>query len=120
LAGALAGVPPDRKGWKHEFLSAQGELLYRLGRFREAIDRIEEGIAAGDGDVRFEETAFLAMAYHESGNAGKARAILFEQQLVASEFAPEEYWKVRARVLLRREVERMILDRPFPADAFAR
>ena len=73
LAGVLAGVPPDRKGWTHEFL-ARGALLYRSGRFREAIERINEGIAAGDGDVSFEDIAFLAMAYHQSGNAAKARA----------------------------------------------
>ena len=120
VSDLLAGTPLHRNGWRHQFLSIQGALLYRSGRFREAIDRINEGVAAGDGDVSLEDSAFLAMAYHASGNTAKGRAILFELQPVATEFSPEEYWNVQARVCLRLEAERMILDRPFPADAFAR
>ena len=42
------------------------------------------GIAAGDGDSSFEDTAFLAMAYHEAGNAANSPAILFEQEFIAA------------------------------------
>jgi WD40 repeat protein/tetratricopeptide (TPR) repeat protein len=120
VSDLLAGAPPQRKGWRHQFLSLQGALLYRSGRFRDAIDRINDGIAAGDGDVSFEDIAFLAMAYHASGDTPRARAILSDLRTIASEFSPEEYWNVQARLGLRREAEHMSLDPPFPTYPFAR
>jgi WD40 repeat protein/tetratricopeptide (TPR) repeat protein len=116
----LAGAPPERRGWRHEFLRIQGGLCYRCGRFREAIDRINEGIAAGDGDVSVEDIAFLAMAYHALGDTTKARAILSEPQPIASEISTMEYWNSQARLVLRREAQRMILDATFPSNPFAR
>ncbi len=51
-------------------------MLYRLGRYREAIDRIQEGIALVGGEVTPEETVFLAMAHFQMGDTEKARALL--------------------------------------------
>ena len=53
-----------------------GGLLYRSGRFCEAIDRINEGIAADDGEISPDDTAWLAMAYHESGDHAEACSML--------------------------------------------
>ncbi len=119
LPGSVAPDSPDRQASEREFLLVLGEVLFRSGRYREAIDRIEQGIAIGGGAFP-EEAVFLAMAHFRLGDRMKARALLTvpwrdEPDTVTS----EDWWAARARRLLRREAARMILDRDMPADAFA-
>ena len=45
LPASVTPDSPDRQAAKREFLLLLGEVLYRLGRYREAIARIEQGIA---------------------------------------------------------------------------
>ena len=67
-----ASIDPADRPFKAQWLRSLGTVLYRLGRYREAIDRIQEGIALGR-DVPPEEPIFLAMAHFRLGETDKAR-----------------------------------------------
>ena len=118
-----ATIDPADRGFKRQCLRTLGAVLYRLGRYREAIDRIQEGIALGRGEATPEEAVleavFLAMAHFRMGDTEKARALLAgpwsdepDPRLVG------EWWNDRPLRLLRREAARLILDRDFPSDPF--
>ena len=65
---ALTSKP---KGW--EYLSTFGGVLYRAGRYQEAVQRLEEAVKAygqdGDPWTQF----FLAMAHHRLGHAKEVK-----------------------------------------------
>ena len=115
----LASLSSDRAELKHTALSLLGAILYRSGRFRAAIDRINEGIAAENGEISLEDAAVLAMAYHESGDHAKAGEMLARVKANLPIGPSSTFWDAEAIRLLRREAERLILDRPFPVDPFA-
>ena len=69
-----AAVDASQKALKREFLRVQGAVLFRAGRYREAIARVNEAIALGEGQVLPEEALFLALAHLQTGDAAKARA----------------------------------------------
>ncbi len=95
-----------------------GGLL--AGRFRTVIELVNEGIAAQNGDISLADAAALAMAYHESGDHAKAVAMLAKLADDLLTGPASSFWDAEANRLLRLEVVRLILDRPFPVDAFAR
>jgi uncharacterized protein HemY len=55
-------------------LNTLGAVLYRAGRFREAVERLGASVRAGDG--RAEDWAFLAMAHARLGEEAEARQYL--------------------------------------------
>jgi WD40 repeat protein/tetratricopeptide (TPR) repeat protein len=111
---------PARADSRREWLRTLGAVLYRLGRYREAIDRLREGIAAAEGEVGPEEGVFLAMAHFRTGDRARARALLARSWSDEPDGpSAEDWWAARARRLLRREAERLVLDPDFPTDLFA-
>jgi hypothetical protein len=104
---------------KHGVFGIHGANLYRSGRFCEAIERINEGIAAANGQINFEDAAFLAMAYHQCGDSDKAHAMLAKLGVPESSVNPEDYWTITAHNVLRREAQRLILDHRFPENPFS-
>ena len=75
----LTGLSSNSPELNHSALRLLGSVLYRSGHFRAAIERINEGIAAENGETRVEDATMLAMAYHESGDplsAGKMLSLL--------------------------------------------
>lgn len=109
-----------RRALRRSFILRFGEVLFRSGRYPEAIERIEEGIAVGGGIAESDDLAFLAMARFQAGDRVKARTILAEPWADGlTGPSSEAWWAERASRLLRREAERLILDPPFPADPFA-
>ena len=117
----LAELRPDHK-MRHAYLKTLGSILYRSGRYREAIDRINEGIAAANGAPVLEDflaPIFLAMAYHKAGDQAKARELAC--QAARRPTRPSARGRQDSQILhlLRREAKRLILDPDFPADPFA-
>ena len=72
----LLRLSSDRAERKHFALGLLGAILYRSGRSPAAIDRINEGVAAEDGEIGPDEASVLAMAYEASGDRAKAVEIL--------------------------------------------
>ena len=116
---AVAALPPTRTENKHAFLNTLGAVLYRSGRYREAIERIREGIAIGGGRRIPKDVIFLAMAFHNSGDKARARAMLARLAPSAIVAPPSAYWHTRGLRLLRREANRLVLDESFPDHPFA-
>ncbi len=116
-----AATDPADRPFKGQCLRAFGAVLYRLGRYREAIERIQDGIAlSGSGGVPPLEAVFLAMAHFRIGDADKARSLLASPWDDESERRSVESWWVDGPLrLLRRDAARSILDPPFPKDPFA-
>jgi tetratricopeptide (TPR) repeat protein len=50
-----------------------GAILYRAGRYREALERLTEGQAATKVDPAPQDLAFLALVHERLGNAAEAR-----------------------------------------------
>ena len=115
-----AAVDPSQKTAKRAFLRVLGAVLYRAGRYREAIVRINEAIALGRGEVQPEEALFLALAYFRAGEPSKASELLARPWSDEPDGpSAEDWWAARGRRLLRREAVRLILDPSFPVDPFA-
>jgi eukaryotic-like serine/threonine-protein kinase len=117
--GFLAAIPPDRKGLRHSALTLLGGILYRSGHPREAIDRIDEGVAADDGEISPDDATWLAMAYHQSGDHARALQMLSRSKAEEPPASASLSWDALSSRLHRREAERLILDGAFPADPFA-
>ncbi len=81
IESLIAELRPDHK-LRHAYLQISGSILYRSGRYREAIDRINEGIAAASGAPLLEDSlgpVFLAMAHYMAGDHKTARELLARQ-----------------------------------------
>jgi tetratricopeptide (TPR) repeat protein len=55
------------------FLNTQGVVLYRLGRFVEAVTCLEKSLAAGGGKFDGFDLFFLSMAHYHLGHNEQAR-----------------------------------------------
>jgi WD40 repeat protein/tetratricopeptide (TPR) repeat protein len=58
---------------RHAYLNTKGSLLYRAGRFTEAVAALQAGIEAGGGRPLPHDGFFLALAYHRLGQKEEAR-----------------------------------------------
>jgi WD40 repeat protein len=109
LAEAALARYPERGRRRSDVLKTLGAALYRVGRFEEAIRRLDESIQSrGDGGDP-KGVAFLAMAHHRLGHPDKAKRWL--DKLVACrpkqgfDFSRDD---VEIRIL-HREAESLIL-----------
>jgi Flp pilus assembly protein TadD len=102
---ALAAVSADQKPWA---LTALGAALYRAGRSGEAVARLKEAIARGDGRGRPQDWAFLAMAQQSLGESEAARQWLRK----LADRLPATYWEGVELKLLQREVEATLSSEP--------
>ncbi len=102
-------------------LNTLGVALYRAGRCAEAVGVLEQSLAAGRGEHDAFDLFFLAMAHHDLGHSGQARAC-FDRAL--------EWWEqkkglvpqyVQEFITFRAEAEAVMAGpvRELPADVFA-
>jgi eukaryotic-like serine/threonine-protein kinase len=106
---------------KHFALSTLGATLYRAGRFRDAISRMEEGFRLRNGTEEPADWPFLAMAHHRLGHRAEARGWLDRLRNRQPSTFPDKIWDELEIRLLRSEAEAVILyDPDFPADPFAK
>jgi tetratricopeptide (TPR) repeat protein len=104
---------------KAVYLKNLGAALYRAGRYRDAIQGLEEAIQARGGEDPT-DWPWLAMAHHRLGHRALARRWLErlrDDQAIAD---PARPWVELELRLLRSEAEAVILYDPvFPNDPFA-
>jgi Flp pilus assembly protein TadD len=97
---AVLGPTPDPN-----LLNTLGALLYRAGRFGEAVRRLDESIARRDKVGTVQDFLFLAMAHQRLGNGEEARKWL-DKSLRALQQDAGGSWEQRLELaLLRREAE---------------
>ena len=58
------------------YLNTRGVVLYRAGRFAEALTTLDESLEAGKGEFDGFDLHFLAMAHHRLGHRDEARRCL--------------------------------------------
>jgi WD40 repeat protein/serine/threonine protein kinase len=102
---ALAGARPDAR---HGALTTLGAVLYRAGRYPEALARLQEASRQPGEDVR--ARLFLALAHHRAGHASEARTWLARAAEVRSA-AAAGFWQAVADDLLRQEARQLIVDK---------
>ncbi len=116
--GALRAAPRDQGRRRHSILNTVGALLVRDGRYREATDRLLEGIQADPEGAQPQDWAFLAIAARAMGDAPSARRW---RDRFESAPRPPGPWEAAEWQILRRELE--VGTRPLPelpAEVFAR
>ena len=70
---------------RHLFLQDYGALLYRAGRYGEALDRLNEGIAADESGSVPMDRVFLALVHHRLGHAAEAQQWLEQGPCAAAQ-----------------------------------
>ena len=114
---AVKGATEEQKSL---FLNTLGAALYRVGRFREAIRRLEEGIRKRGGESLPQDWTFLALAHHRLGHDAEAHFWLERVRTYRSSARPQDFWNELEIRLLRSEAEAVIrYDPAFPSDPFA-
>ena len=113
----LSATPAPRPEFKHYFSSILGGLLLRAGRLDEAIDRINEGIAAAKEMELPTDWAYLALAHALKGNLPEARRGL-DRLRASPPDSSASFWDLQELALLRYEAESLLFDAEFPADPF--
>jgi WD40 repeat protein/serine/threonine protein kinase/tetratricopeptide (TPR) repeat protein len=101
---AVRQAPPHLKAG---ILNTLGAVLYRAGRFRDAIDRLNEGIKLTGTQGGVHDWIFLAMAHYRLGETAGARKFLAR----AMQYQPEEkgrLWDELEIDVLRREAQALI------------
>jgi WD40 repeat protein len=96
---------------RHAYLNTLGAARYRAGRWREAIQALEDGVKAhGRGGI-VEDWLLLAMAHHQLGQADKARQWSTKAAEALDKEGPDSTvtWNVRLQHrLLRREADELL------------
>jgi WD40 repeat protein/tetratricopeptide (TPR) repeat protein len=63
----------ERRQLRHAWLNTEGGVLYRAGRYREAVERLTEAVAAEGHGGTVEDWIFLALAHDRLGERDRAR-----------------------------------------------
>jgi WD40 repeat protein/serine/threonine protein kinase/tetratricopeptide (TPR) repeat protein len=102
------------------YLNTLGAALYRAGRFREAITRLEEGIRKRGDESLPQDWTFLALAHHQLGQHGEAHSWLGRFRTYRPNVNSSAFWNELEIRLLRGEAEAVIRYDPiFPTDPFS-
>jgi len=117
IAGALGldqqarAVPPENPQsgrQRHSYLGLLGAVLYRAGRYQDAVDRLHEGITAhGDGG-ELADWAFLAMAHHRLGQTADAHRRLEKMRTFQRHVGTGLNWDEVESDILRHEAEALV------------
>jgi tetratricopeptide (TPR) repeat protein len=88
-------------------LNTLGVILFRAGRYQEAIDRLNERVKAGEGTGAPVDWVFLAMAHHRLGNKEEAKRWLdrFRAQKLPDLRNSKDLWNDLEILLFAREAE---------------
>jgi WD40 repeat protein/serine/threonine protein kinase len=98
---AVSKAPPAAKAG---VLNTLGAVLYRAGRFREAISRLREGIRASQTEGNIHDWIFLAMAHQRLGETVEAQRY-FDKVSQSSLDKNGPLWGTLEVEVLRREAE---------------
>jgi serine/threonine protein kinase/WD40 repeat protein/tetratricopeptide (TPR) repeat protein len=89
----------------HAFLSARGALLFRAGRFAEAVKVERAALAYHSGGGDFSNWLFLALAEHRLGHADAARKAAARARAALATLKPGSVWDRAEMELLAAELD---------------
>ena len=102
------GLREQLRPTRYAHLGARGAILYRAGRYREAVGLLHEAIEAhGKGGV-FSDWVFLAMAQHRLGRPDEAAEWLTKANQDGSLPGTDFSWDGLERELLLREAQTLL------------
>jgi tetratricopeptide (TPR) repeat protein len=102
-------------------LNVLSAILYRAGRFEEAVRLLEEGIAYRNGTGEPIDWPFLAMAHQQLGHRDEARRWLNRLRTRKLSSEPDQILDELEIRILKSEAETVgLYDPVFPANPFAR
>jgi tetratricopeptide (TPR) repeat protein len=93
-----------RREW-HLFLSARGALLFRAGRFEEAVKALGEALTYHSEGGDFPNWLFLALAEHRLGHAGAAGKAAAKARAAQARSKPGAVWDRAEVELLAAELD---------------
>jgi WD40 repeat protein/serine/threonine protein kinase len=111
-----ATAEADNEQIRGIFLNTLGAILYRAGRYRDAVDRLDQRLAEARDEGLPQDWAFLALAHHRLGHGAEARRWL--DKLCAhnppkNTLNAQVFWNELEIALLRREAEELMVgDKP--------
>jgi WD40 repeat protein/serine/threonine protein kinase/tetratricopeptide (TPR) repeat protein len=108
----LARLPAKNGKERHDVLNTLGALLYRAGRYEEALARLKEALAASGGFGTAQDWLFLAMTDQALGRPAQARTWLAKVSARPPMEETEHWWENLEIELLRREAEALISPAP--------
>jgi WD40 repeat protein len=114
LAQAAVDQAPDEQQRAFN-LNTLGAILYRAGRYQEAVDRLNQRLAAIPDEGVPQDWAFLAMAHHRLGHPTEARRWLDKVRAYKPpEVHPnaQDFYNDLETQHLRREAEALIAGKP--------
>ncbi len=107
-ARALPPANPQSGRQRHSYLGLLGAVLYRAGRYQDAVDRLQEGITAhGDGG-ELADWAFLTMAHCRLGQTAVAHRWLEKLRTAQKNAGSGLNWDEVKSEILRREAEDLV------------
>jgi tetratricopeptide (TPR) repeat protein len=93
---------------RHALLNTHGAVLYRAGRYREAVDRLHKALEIHGQEGVFHDWVFLALAHHRLGQAREAREWLARALRDRPREGAGLSWDALEKRLLCTEAEAMI------------
>jgi WD40 repeat protein/tetratricopeptide (TPR) repeat protein len=106
---AFEKANPDKKEAlrreRHLFLSTQGAVLFRTGRFAEAVKVLGEAMTSNPQGEDFPNCLFLALAEHQLGHADAARKAAARARAAQAGMKPGAVWERAEVELLAAELD---------------
>jgi tetratricopeptide (TPR) repeat protein len=102
---AVAAAPAKEKAG---MLNTLGAVLYRAGRYQDAVARLNEAVAAQGGPGGIEDWLLLALAYHGLGKSAEAKKWLDRAGTTPPDRGGAKLWDHAEIELLRREAAALI------------
>jgi WD40 repeat protein/Flp pilus assembly protein TadD len=90
---------------RHSFLNTRGALLYRAGRYEEAVTVLREGMGLHAQGGEFHDWVFLALAKHRLGQAASARTAAGKARLARAGTGGDKVWGAAEVELLAAELD---------------
>jgi WD40 repeat protein len=97
---------------KYTVLNTLGAVLYRAGRYQDAVARLNEAVALKDKTGAVQDWLFLALAHQRLGQADEAKKWLDRAVAAPPAKGDDHYWENAEVELLRREAQRLLGNSP--------
>jgi WD40 repeat protein len=108
VALAEKAVAAARGEAKPLMLNTLGAVLYRAGRYKDALARLNEAVAARGGKGVVQDFLFLALVQHRLGKADEAQKQLAQALAARPERGDDKFWENAEVDLLRREARTLV------------